>query len=182
MATQFHIAGATEIYYGGTTSSDLLGVTEGVLNITIQEDHATIPITTDSEGGRAEDYLQIASRAVVMFTLSKWDQAIADRLSAVLRTLATPALATSGQAQSIALLRFGDKPVGLNHTMRIKPTKLTSGSGMYILDFPKIIEHPEQMRVLEKIGSSASQRRVVALAHASGADGSQVLYTKTAIT
>ena len=135
--------------------------------VTVEESHPVVEVTTDTEGGLAEDYVQRGSRAVVTITFAKFDREIAADIRGVLKTIATPAVAAWGEPQTPGLLRFGDHPSVPSLTLEGVKNTLT---------FAKTTLDPDSTVRLEAIGNAASRLTVVLIAHQ---DGSGDLYTQS---
>lgn len=176
MATQFHIAGPTTVYYGtAANAEDALGQSDGQTLITIREIVNDTPVTTDEAGGLPVDYIQRPVRARVEVALIKWDTDVLTKVKGRLTGAGT--VGAAGASGTVGLLALGDRSTA-GSLLTIKGTKLTAANGLPSIAFPKAIRDPEAEMSIENIGNQASILRLFFLCF----DDNGTLYTPTNIT
>jgi len=174
MAAALQVWGPVTVKLGSTT----IGQTDGQLLIEQEVYHPVEAITTDARGGEPADFMQKGSRAIVTITFISWDDAAIEDLCGALMGGNTPAFTDSGDAQTVGLLRFADRPAG-THTLVLAGTKATAANGGFTRTYPSVTLDPEATVRLQRIDPAPSRKSIALIALP---DGSGNLWTDTSIS
>lgn len=181
----FYVSGPTTLYYGGTTSADVLGVADVESRITLIERSAADEVTTDADGGIAVDHVQLGSVGAVVFTLAKYDEVIYNKMRGVIRGTSVGVTAAAGQAATPGMFKRADNPI-TNRQLLIQGSLSTTVAGnrvgigsITVLD---CMLNPSQDMSLGPIGTTTAQRPIVLFVYGVLVSGVNTLWTFAPVT